>query len=267
MKVAYYIRKEFLLEDAEVRGEIDGLRRDGVELYRVTSASGIQPGTECLLSLGGDGTFLAASQLALEAGVPLLGVNFGRLGFLAGARLSAVKDILLNDSGCVSSRSVLVSERNGSPVSGSALNEVSILRKGTGAIGLDVSVDGLQLPTYWADGLLVATPSGSTAYNLSVGGPVCYPDSKVVVLSPVAPHNLGIRPLVLPEESVISIRLIRGIAELYMDNRRVEFGRGDELVVKVSPDRLETISERRSNFIDALRTRFFWGRDVRNEQN
>jgi len=267
MKVAYYIRKEYLLDDEEIRRQLIDIEDGGIELYRINETSGLQDNTECILSLGGDGTFLAASQIAIEYDIPLLGVNLGRLGFLAGSRLQDVSDILQGGLGETRMRTMLEVRKNGVAIPGTALNEVSFLRKGTGAIGLEVKVDDLVLPTYWADGLIVATSSGSTAYNLSVGGPICAPDSRVVVLSPIAPHNLGVRPLVLPEETKVAIRLVRGVAEMFMDDRRMEFRKGDEIVVAASGKRLKTICEKKDNFIDALRSRFFWGRDVRNEKN
>jgi NAD+ kinase len=147
-----------------------------------------------------------------------------------------------------------------------ALNEISLHRKSAEMLGIDASVGGMQLPTYWADGLLVSTASGSTAYNLSVGGPICPPDTKVMLLTPVAPHNLGLRPLVVSDDQIIelSAKSRSGKLDLTLDNRTYEIPSGVTVSVKAAPFNLKRVNLAMHNFIDALRSRFFWGQDVRN---
>ena len=150
-----------------------------------------------------------------------------------------------------------------------ALNEISVSRVSPSMLGVDVEVDGAQLPTYWADGLLVATSSGSTAYSLSVGGPICLPETKVFIVAPISPHNLNVRPLIVPEGSriCISLRSRDDRAVLSMDNRNYTVPAGTRIEVGAAPMRLRLLRLGQSNFINALRTRLLWGEDVRNGGN
>ena len=133
-------------------------------------------------------------------------------------------------------------------------------------LGVDVRVDGAALPTYWADGLLVATSSGSTAYALSVGGPICMPETRLFIVAPIAPHNLNVRPLIVPESSrlQISIRSRDERAVLTLDNRNYTVPAGTQIEVCAAPKRLLRMHLGQSNFIGALRSRLLWGEDVRN---
>ena len=147
-----------------------------------------------------------------------------------------------------------------------ALNEVSVSRVSPSMLGVDVDVDGAALPTYWADGLLVATSSGSTAYCLSVGGPICLPETKVFIVAPISPHNLNVRPLIVPESSHlrITLRSRDEKAVLTMDNRNYTVPAGTRIEVSAAPMRLRRLRLGQSNFINALRTRLLWGEDIRN---
>ena len=133
-------------------------------------------------------------------------------------------------------------------------------------LGIDVEIDGSPLPTYWADGLLVATSSGSTAYSLSVGGPICTPDSKVFIVAPISPHNLNVRPLVVPQTAkiAISLRSREDMAVLSVDNRSRRISAGARISVSEAPVRLKRLRTGGDTFINALRTRLLWGEDVRN---
>jgi len=151
---------------------------------------------------------------------------------------------------------------------GYALNEVSVARAGAAMLGIDVSIDGKMLPTYWADGLLVATSSGSTAYSLSAGGPICTPDAKVLIVTPVSPHNLNVRPLIVPLESEIkiSLRSREEKVRFTMDNRDRLADSGEIFTVSVAQFSLKTIRLSKFSFFEALRSKLFWGDDVRNDQ-
>lgn len=149
-----------------------------------------------------------------------------------------------------------------------ALNEISVHRTGSAVLGVDVTVDGIALPTYWADGLLVATSSGSTAYSLSVGGPICMPEAKVLIIAPIAPHNLNLRPLIVPDSAQIgiSIKTRDGQAMFTADNRSEVIGVSSEISVRLAQFSLKRVRLEKSNFIHALRDKLFWGEDVRNQQ-
>ena len=147
-----------------------------------------------------------------------------------------------------------------------ALNEITVHRSGPAMLGVDVSIDGSPLPTYWADGLLIATSSGSTAYSLSVGGPIVLPESKVLIVSPIAPHNLNIRPLIVPDTSVIGLSLRSRDEKVLVtaDNRSMEIDPDGKLQVSMARFSLKRVRLKGSNFINALTTKLFWGEDIRN---
>lgn len=271
MRLAYYIKKLRLLSDPETAAWLDGLRAAGCEVYSVSGKSDLRPQTDALLAIGGDGTFLSAAAIVAEAGIPILGVNQGRLGFLSENLPEAVPGPLLSGDYVIEEREMLhvcvsaVSELD-FPY---ALNEVTAHRVGSGMLGVDVSLDGEPLPTYWADGLMVATSSGSTAYNLSVGGPICTPDLRAHIIAPIAPHNLNVRPLLVPDSADLVLRLSDcdgGRALLTLDNRTYAVPEGTLIRVSTAPFSLRRIRFNKSNFIDALRSKLFWGEDVRNSR-
>ena len=133
-------------------------------------------------------------------------------------------------------------------------------------LGVDVTIDGISLPTYWSDGLLVSTSSGSTAYSLSVGGPIVLPEARVLIIAPIAPHNLNVRPLIVTDSAVIRIRLLSRdeTVVLTADNRTVEVSAATELCISLAQFSLKRVQLNRSNFIKALTEKLFWGEDVRN---
>ena len=267
MNLAYYIKKAALRGDPRVEDMLSVLRSRGCTLYDV--AEGILPGTDALVSFGGDGTFLSAAGMAAPAGVPVIGVNLGRLGFLSENTPSEALGALLCGEFVREERSMLSVSFDGPLPDGwnpLALNEVCISRVGPAVIGIDVCVDGSPLPTYWADGLLVATSSGSTAYSLSAGGPICTPDTRVLIISPIAPHNLNVRPLIVPESSKITIRARSrdGLCVLSKDNSNITLPAGTEFRVQAAPEPLIRLRTGKSNFIEALRVKLHWGEDARN---
>lgn len=236
------------------------------EQYCVSSPSDITPGTDMLLSIGGDGTFLSAAQIAVAADLPVMGVNLGRLGFLSENKPENIAEPLLSGKYKIEDRHMLAVKVDGKDRL-PGLNEVSISRKGSTLIGVDVTVDGTKLPTYWADGLLVATSAGSTGYSLSVGGPICMPSSQVLIISPIAPHNLNVRPLIVPLSSKIRLEFQSREPELTftVDNRTEIIGKDAHIDISVAQFSLKLVRLEQSNFIDALRSKLFWGEDVRNE--
>ena len=131
---------------------------------------------------------------------------------------------------------------------------------------VEVSVDGIRLPTYWADGLVISTSSGSTAYSLSVGGPIVLPESRVLILSPISPHNLNVRPLVVPDTSEIRLRMESRDGEFVFssDNRSMNMAAGTSMTISMAQFSLRRVRLNRSNFINALTQKLFWGEDVRN---
>ena len=223
------------------------------------------------LSLGGDGTFLQSLTFVRDRGIPVAGINFGHLGFLTTARADEDGrwiDALLEGRFTVEERALLRVTCSEIPFTfyPFALNEVSLQRRGASMLQIHVRIDGRALPTYWCDGLVTATPTGSTAYNLSVGGPVVMPASEVMVIAPIAPHNLNVRPLVVPMSSSVELtfRSREERALLTLDNRSCEIPSGTTVSLARGRYGLRYVSLSDDNFIQALQTKLFWGEDRRN---
>ena len=272
MKIGYFILKEDLRGDARMEALMKDLTEASFEVYEIQSKADVRPDTDLVLSMGGDGTFLSAAHVVADIGLPILGVNFGRIGFLCENRPEAVRKALMEGDFSIEYRTVLNATLKGPEARRTigmlpySVNEVALHRSGSSVLGIHVSVDGEPLPTYWADGLLVATPSGSTAYSLSVGGPICTPEARVLILAPIAPHNLNIRPIVVPDTSSISLSFRSREPEVMvtMDNRGMMLPVGESISVSVAQFSLKRIRLDRSNFIQALKSKLFWGEDVRN---
>ncbi len=272
MKIAVYSRHESLLGNERFRSMVSRLEAASHELYTIHSAQDISVGTGMVMSVGGDGTFLSASKRVGSSGIPVLGVNLGRLGFLSEYSPEEACEAILSGTYTLEDRALLETGVKGEMLDSDSsfwpytLNEISVLRGGASILGVDVSLDGNPLPTYWADGLLVSTSSGSTAYSLSVGGPICVPESKVIIIAPIAPHNLNVRPLVVPDTTVVSIsmRSRDKVVAMSMDNRNVRLSSDATLEVKVAQFSLKRVRLEKSSFIKALTTKLFWGEDIRN---
>lgn len=229
-------------------------------------------GIAFLVSMGGDGTFLDTATLIGNSGVPVVGINAGRLGFISGtgvAETEAVCDAWLEGTVRFENRSLLQlhSERNHFAPQNFALNELTVLKKDSAAmVRIDVDINGEALNSYWADGLIVCTPTGSTAYSLSCGGPIVMPGSENFVITPIAPHNLNVRPVVVSNSAEITIR-VSGRSDhflLALDNRPDDFGPAEVLTVKRAPFDLRIIQPEGHSFLNTLRNKLAWGYDKRN---
>ena len=271
MKIAFYN----LDRNAGIEALKQRLREKGANLAcfgeDFDSWRNLPADTELFLSLGGDGTFLHALTFVRDRGIPVAGINFGRLGFLTTARADESGswiDDLLAGRFLVEERSLLHVDCPGLPADAYpfALNEVSLQRLGAGMISIHIRIDGKAIPTYWADGLVISTPTGSTAYSLSVGGPIVMPDSDVLVIAPIAPHNLNVRPLVVPLGSEIEMDFDArdGQATLALDNRSCPVGAGAKIRLSRGGHGLRYVSLSDNSFIAALRSKLLWGEDRRN---
>ena len=228
------------------------------------------PALDLLLSLGGDGTFLDSVAMVGRAGVPVLGINLGRLGFLSNTRLEEADQALR----MIAERKFTIEERGLLTLEGSnefgaqpfALNEVSLHKRDSSSmITVHAYVGDRFLNTYWADGLIVATPTGSTAYSLSCGGPLLDPACDAMVITPIAPHNLNVRPFVVPGD--VTIRLLaeaRGDKYLVnLDSRSTTLERTTELRIRRADHRVKLVHLEGQDFLDTLRDKLTWGLDVR----
>lgn len=275
MKIGIVLKKDMIKEDGRYVSLLAQLKKEEYEVYELNSKADLRSGTDLVLCIGGDGTFIQAAQHVADVGIPILGVNFGRLGFLSENSPESVVPALMSGEFSIEYRTMLNATVKGHNARRDigllpyAVNEVSIHRKGLAVLGIHVTVNGAELPTYWADGLLVATASGSTAYSLSVGGPICMPDAKVLIITPIAPHNLNVRPLVVPENADIEISFSArdDKAILTMDNQTVEIDTDWSVHVQVAQFSLKRIRLSDSEFVKALTSKLFWGEDIRNTEN
>lgn len=227
---------------------------------------------DCLMSLGGDGTLLDTVTLVRDKGTPVLGINYGRLGFLANIgreELNAAIAALVNRTFVLDHRTLIHLDAN-IPLFGKvpyALNEFSLHKKDTSPmIKIHTYLNGEFLNTYWADGLIVSTPTGSTGYNLSCGGPVVFPDSGSFVITPVSPHNLNIRPIVVPDNNIISFE-VEGRTDGFLctlDSRREVVSKEIQLAVRKEQFGINLIRLNENNFLQTLRNKLSWGLDKRN---
>jgi NAD+ kinase len=227
---------------------------------------------EFLISLGGDGTLLDTVSLVRDKNIPVLGINFGRLGFLASIgkeELTTAVTALVNRTFVVDKRSLIHLDAN-KPLFGDVpygLNEFAIHKTDTSPmIKIHTYLNGEFLNTYWADGLIVATPTGSTGYSLSCGGPVVFPESASFVITPVAPHNLNVRPIVVPDDNIISFE-VEGRAENFicvLDSRKEIVDKQVQLAVRSEAFTLSLIRLNENNFLQTLRGKLSWGLDTRN---
>ncbi len=272
MKIGYFILRDELRADARMLSLLKDLEQATFEVYEIRTKNDVRPETDLVLSMGGDGTFLSAAHVVADIGLPILGVNFGRIGFLCENRPDDVRRALVEGDFRIEYRTVLNATLKGPEARKTigmlpySVNEVALHRAGSAVLGIHVSIDGEPLPTYWADGLIVATSSGSTAYSLSVGGPICMPDTKVLVVAPIAPHNLNVRPIVLPETAKVDISFESrdGLATMSTDNRVVEIQPDWSIHVEMAQFSLKRIRLAQSGFVKALTSRLFWGEDMRN---
>lgn len=227
---------------------------------------------DMVITLGGDGTILKAATLVRDYGIPILGINLGRLGFLARVEKTKLKETLqLLSRGRFETekRDMLYLESN-MPIFGEtpfALNDCTLLKRDTSSmITIHTFINGAYLNSYWADGIIVATPTGSTGYSLSCGGPIVFPGSGNFVVTPVAPHNLNVRPIVISDDTVISFE-VEGRAENFLctlDSRFETITSIHSLAVRKNNFGLKLVKLPGVNFMETLRSKLNWGEDRRN---
>ena len=227
---------------------------------------------DCIISLGGDGTLLDTVTLVRNKNIPVLGINFGRLGFLASIgkkEVATVVEALTSRNYVIDKRSLIHVDAD-MPLFGKTpygLNEFAIHKTDTSPmIKIHTYLNGDFLNTYWADGLIVATPTGSTGYSLSCNGPVVFPDSSSFVITPVAPHNLNVRPIVVPDDNIVSFE-VEGRTDHFicaLDSRREIVEKKIQLAIKKESFTISLIRLNDSNFLQTLRNKLSWGLDTRN---
>lgn len=292
MKVAIYSRVIDYDQKGEVQQLFDELDKENIELviyepffetirstFRFPArmslfkdSGDLTSAIDFLISLGGDGTLLDTVTLVRNKNIPVLGINFGRLGFLASIgrnELSTAVQSLVKRTIVIDKRSLIHLDAN-KPLFGDipyGLNEFAIHKTDTSPmIKIHTYLNGEFLNTYWADGVIVATPTGSTGYSLSCNGPVVFPESASFVITPVAPHNLNVRPIVVGDDNIISFE-VEGRADHFicaLDSRREIVDKKVQLAVQREAFTLSLVRLNENNFLQTLRNKLSWGLDTRN---
>lgn len=246
--------------------------KSGLNLPFFTTHDEIREGVDFLFSLGGDGTMLDTVSLVRDSGLPIVGINTGRLGFLAGIQKEDIAhcvECLLQGRYDLDPRSLIRLETSKSLFGevNYALNEITIHKKDSSSmIIIHTYLNGEYLNSYWADGLIIATPTGSTGYSLSCGGPIIVPQSENFVITPIAPHNLNVRPIVVSDKYVISLE-VEGRSQYFLaslDSRSVTIDSSIQLAARKEDFSARIVRLHNENFLGTLRNKLMWGLDVRN---
>lgn len=245
---------------------------EGYEFELFNDAEEIKNNIDILFSFGGDGTILDSVPLIRDSGIPVLGINTGTLGFLASVSpqfsSEAVNNIIIGNYTIEQRSLIQIKDVNGA-FNGInyALNEISICRKDNGSLlVVEVYIDDSLLNTYWADGIILATPTGSTAYSMSVGGPIMTPNADSFLITPIAAHNLSVRPVVIPDKSVVKVK-VNGRNDKFalgLDSRIVTADKSMDIEIKKTDFTFNMINMPDKNFFETIRKKLLWGNDLRN---
>ena len=244
------------------------------EYKSFSSYSELDSSFDMMISIGGDGTILRAATLVRNSGIPILGVNAGRLGFLASVQKEDIDTFLqyvIDKKYTISPRTLLTldctPEHQDITALNFAMNEVAVNRKDTTSmITIETYLNNEYLNSYWADGLIIATPTGSTGYSLSCGGPILTPAVNSLVITPIAPHNLNVRPLVIPDDTEIRLK-VSGRSEQHLvslDSRIASIPNESILIIKKTPFKINMVEIPQETFLKTLRNKLLWGEDKRN---
>ena len=259
-----------LEEDLSKSLKLKGFNSDSTKTF--SSHKHLKEGVDLMISVGGDGTFIKSVDYVRDSEIPVLGINTGRLGFLANVAKDQIQEalsLIKAKKYIFQKRSLLsvhVNDGNGAQ-DFFAMNELALHKKDTSSmITVKVSLDGNFLNSYWSDGLIVSTPTGSTAYNLSCGGPIVTPGCEVHIVTPIAPHNLNVRPMVIPDHMPITLN-VEGRGRSYLmsiDGKSRSIKQGQEIIINKAAFMINVIKFENNNFLDTIRNKMLWGIDKRN---
>jgi NAD+ kinase len=258
---------EALLYEPFFRSLPDDARRQLPMVKLFAEAKELSPEVACTMSIGGDGTFLDAAALMYGTDIPLVGISAGRLGFLPVISIDKVDEAvesILSGNFEVERRAMLQVEGCTAELQ-HALNEVCLQKRGTPIAEISVHINGEFFSSYWADGLIVATPTGSTAYSLSVGGPIVAPDTSCLIVSPISAHSLNARPVVIPDSSQLELKMITRSGRFVagVDSRSYEMPAGAALKVQKAAAAVGFVRFKQDTFYQTLRKKLLWGVDAR----
>jgi NAD+ kinase len=263
---------EFLVEESYFNFIKKNIETKNIGTF--SSYNDLKSSFDFIITMGGDGTILSAVTIVRDSNIPIIGINTGRLGFLATVQKEEIEsaiNALINKDFLIKERTLLSvstsSNQKNLLTLNFALNEVSVSRKNTASmITIETYLDNEFLNAYWADGLIISTPTGSTGYSLSCGGPIITPQAKSFALTPIAPHNLNARPLVIPDETNIKFTVKGRENEflLSLDSRVTTIKSNTEIFVEKAPFNLKMVEINKQTFIKTLREKLLWGKDLRN---
>ena len=245
-------------------------RFSNIEVFR--DSEDLDASVDFFISLGGDGTILDAVTLIRDKGIPVLGINFGRLGFLSSSGKDDIKATLLalKEHAYIIDKRALIHVDSDTPLFADApfgLNDFTISKKDTSPmIKIKTYLNGEFLNNYWSDGLIVSTPAGSTAYNMSCNGPILFPATSCFVITPIAPHHLNTRPVVIPNDQVLSFEIESRVDSFIcsLDARRIETDINTHIAVRKETFYLNIVRLQENSFLTSLKSKLGWGLDTRN---
>lgn len=296
-KAAIYGQSYAISSENEIRTLVSVLEKNNIEFYieidfynlltqhniiedkypSFKSFRDLDSSFDIMFTIGGDGTFLRSATHIRDLNIPILGINTGRLGFLANVPKDAIQEsieLVLNGEYTLQERSLLSiktePEVNDFKELDFALNEVTIAKKNTTSmIGVKTYLNGEYLTNYWADGLIISTPTGSTGYSLSCNGPVILPDSKNIVITPIAPHNLNARPIVISDETKITLEVDSREKSylISLDSRVTTVPNNTTIFIEKTDFSIKSILPKNQSFLKTLRGKLLWGEDIRNKTN
>ena len=276
IKTSFNILKLLLKEKISVRVEKSLFKefKEFEENIEIDLYENLNSSADFLFCVGGDGSMLKAISFLKRNQIPILGINIGRLGFLTGIqkeKLNKGINSLKSKNYSLVKRDLLTIKINRKvnlefPY---ALNEITVSRKNTASlISVETSIDKIKLSKYWADGLIIATPTGSTGYNLSSGGPIMLPETPSILITPIAAHNLNVRPLVIPNESIIELEVDgQGAGSehfLSLDSKLISIPYKTKIIISKASFSVKTVQFQKNEFYNDLSEKLFWGLDKRN---
>ncbi|MCL7753813.1 NAD kinase [Polaribacter sp. Z022] len=296
-KAAIYGQSYAITSEKEIKILLDVLEKNNIDFYienefynllienkvlkdsykSFVSFNDLDNSFDIMFTIGGDGTFLRSATHIRDLNIPILGINTGRLGFLAIVPKDVIEEslnLVINGNYTIQERTLLsVRTEPKTPEFSElnfALNEVTVAKKNTTSmIGVKTSLNDEYLTNYWADGLIISTPTGSTGYSLSCNGPVILPDSKNIVITPIAPHNLNARPMVISDETKIKLEVDSREKSylISLDSRVTTVPKDTKIFIEKNNFTIKSILPKNQSFLKTLRSKLLWGEDIRNKTN
>lgn len=261
----------YVVHDALARAVKRHLHSQTIHRLQLVSEKKLGSACDMLISLGGDGTILRYARLLGPSKTPILGVNLGKLGFLAEVSLDELNECLdeiLRNEYTIETRMMLESQGNGMKSRFTALNDVVVSKYGASRVmDIETYVNGEFLATFTGDGIIISTPTGSTAYALANGGPIVTPRNRTITISPICPHTLTARPVIVPDDSVIVLKVLSSVSGIQLTadgQQEKQLSSPATVTVRRAPFEARLVKRKGMNYYDVLRRKLHWGKDVRN---